>query len=749
MPRATPVVGDGGFFTVHITPPGGERVDVTMFRNAPTQIGSFSWADPFGPSSAQIEFPQITILEASGQGDLKWLVAGADVDIVYRLSDGTATDWVWEGFIASEEVSATARSISCKGALLQTDNYLQQPQVQLQPVPVEIVIRNAFDPKASPSLRTKPLITEWPDGWPVTVTPADMTKVYNGTNPATGQKLANPAQVSLVPAGVKVGDKWSGSATRDTGSWNTKLALVQEKLKDMIAPDGSGWTVSCRKGRQPVLHVRQMKFRPDADTFHVAAGAPGIDIGTIARDFSQVENVIFGKATGLDGQVYSNMQIAADGVTTYYEPFAALPYVYPAADTSTALAAGVMRREVQKDFESGLDYASAKNVAKAHLARMADPGYTGTITLTTDPVRGGKPVSRFLIRSGDTLQVAGLMGKDILFHVTDVTVNLQELTVEITVDSKYRDAVTVDEVRMRTRDALDPVRLLQLGKFSPTLSDLLLPWSYKEGAGCIPYASAPLFTKLMSATAAFPWTDFTTKYPPKDYGEYYVKIPGLTAAQKAGTAAVNAQERWAGWDKAGNKFGRAIPIYVGQEGNIRLTQIALYDKYGNVVPASFHFSIYKNNNVTTQDMPRIPTAWAKETPYGANQPYPFFKNAWETVDTQGVEFSSDAQYITDATQNSRVAGWGNNVERAGYSPGTASALGNNKTGKLIDENGWSYDTTSSSGVDWKPYDAAAIQKAANDPLSPTPGWLYAMAFCDDIPDDVYLLGRLYRMPEGN
>lgn len=689
-----------------------------MFRNAPTEIQSFSWTDPFGPSGAQITFPQITILEAAGQGDLKWFVPNANVDIIWRDRDGKPTDWVWEGYFASETISGTSRSMACRGALLQADNFLAQPQVQVRPVPLEHVIRDAFDPAKAPSLRTKPLRTTWPDEWPVIVEPADLDKEYT----------------QLVPLGVKVGDRWSGYATRDTGSWANKLALVQEKLRDMIAPDGSQWTVSCHAGRQPVLHVRQQKFRADAATFHVTAGAPGVDISDITRDFSQIENVIYGAGKGLDGQTYSNMQIASNGTDVYYEPFAALPYVYPATDTNPAFDPGVMRREVQASFDDGLDHAAALRVAKARHARMADPGYAGTITLTTDPMRDGQPISRFLIRAGDTIQVHGLLGKDILFHITEATVSIKDLTVSLTIDSKYRDAVTVDEVRNRTRDSLDPIRALQLGKFQPAIQDLILPWSYKAQAGCMPYEGYPVLSK----SNTFPWTDQTTKYPPKTHPGYYVKIPKLPADQRDGKKPLNANDRWA-------KF----KVYVGQAGTIRLSQVAFYDRNGNLIPTTFHLSLYKNNGVDVLAMPAIPDTklWANDTRYAVGQRYPFFKNAWETVDTQGVQFSEDAQYVTDATQQSRVVGWGNHVERAGFSPGQASALGANKTGKLIDESQWAYDTTSGAGVEWTPYDVEAVRKAANQPDTPAPGWLYGMVFADDIDDDIYMLGRLYRLPE--
>jgi len=41
----------------------------------------------------------------------------------------------------------------------------------------------------------------------------------------------------------------------------------------------------------------------------------------------------------------------------------------------------------------------------------------------------------------------------------------------------------------------------------------------------------------------------------------------------------------------------SIPIRMSQGGTIRLSQLAAYDRDGNVMPVKFHISVYKLNGV--------------------------------------------------------------------------------------------------------------------------------------------------------
>lgn len=713
----TPIYGTGGFFRVIVTPPNGTAQDVTFFRDAPTQINSMSTVDPFGCATAQVTFPAITSRDRGGSGDLKWLIPNANIDIVYFDAETRKpTEWAWEGFIVSEEIQAAERSITCKGALFQLDNFMAAPSYPQQPIPYELLIKQSFDPTFNPSLRTKPLKIEYPEDW------ATIVPTYTADTPWY-----------LRPWGVQSGDRWTGLTTRSSGTWEPRLTgHIQTLLSVMYTDAGGQWTVRHDPGRSPVLRVRPALRYPTEQTLVVDNGAFGVDV-RVSRDFTQSTNVVYAQGQDLAGTTFSGMQVTSDGKTTFFEPFAATPQVYPASDTNPRLLPYMMRKESMLQIPQGIDEIAARDIAAQQVRKHADPGFTGSITLTSDPLKNGKPFSRMLIRAGDTIQVRGLVGSDIIFHVADSTVNVQEETVTLSIDSKFRDTLTVDEVKARTRDALDPVRLLQTGRYSVTVQDLIKPWSYSDGSGIVPSGgkqdATDLFNKLMPTTAQFPWQEWTTKYPPSKYPQYYIKINPKSA---------DATKNWSGVDRDGVAVA-SVPVKMSQAGSIRLSQIAAYNAAGEVVPVRFHVGVYGNSGVNPQTMPMIPQDWVntKEgglTGYLAGQRYPFFPNAFEQQLADGTE-QGNANYLLAAQADQAIA-WGNYYEPAGFSPGLKSR-GAPKSGRLVDETSWSFDTSTQTGFD--KYNVQNTQK------NPTVGMMYVMIYCDDQGNQpVYFLGRFYR-----
>lgn len=704
-------VGDGGYFEVFFTPPGGRRTNVTLFRGAPTRINTLTSTDPFGDASGSLLFPQITTFDRLGSGDLSWCVPWANVDIEYRNADGTFSGWVWEGLFASEDPTAEGLQVTLLGALYQADNHQAAPWFPQYPIPYELLIRETLSPSKNPSLRTAPVQVVFPDNWNVTVPVFDRPDYL----------------WFLKPYGVSPGQKWTGLTTRQTGGWEPKLTgLVQTLLSVMYTEDGQ-WTLTKNPGRVPVLRVRSHMPQPDDQTYYVYNGAPGVTVN-LSRDFTQSANVIYGSGVDLSGSTFSGQFVSKDGQATAYEPFAYLPYVHPAVGSNERLNPHIVRKETRLQFPQGMDELSARDVAAAHLRRFADPGYTGSIDLTTDPMVNGRVKSRFLVKAGEQIVVRNYRGFDLLLHVTEVTASPHDGNVSMTVDTKFRDALTVAEVRARTRDALDPVRLLQVGKFSTTVQDQILPWSYTQGSGVIPsggdHDATEFFTKHLSPTARFPWTDFTKKYPPKKYPKYYIKV---------GPDSSNADRNWGGMGS--DNIARGIPVRMAQNGTIRLIQVALYDENGNVKPARFHISFYNNSGVTHFDMPRIPDA---NTPgagrYKQSMHYPFFQGAFERVNPDGTEVDDPSPILHESA--GLVIGWGNYYEEAGYWPGRYSA-GGPKTGMLVDESTWSFDTT--MDPDFDKYSVERT-RAAN-----TTGLLYAMVYVDyHGTKPVYLMGRCFR-----
>lgn len=721
---------DVGMFLVKVLV-NNKWVDVTEFRGAISKVTSISTMDPFGPASAEIEFPAITSFDRIGFGDISWLKEWNFINIEWS----GLSDFVWEGFIASIEIGGSVR-IQCKGALYLADNYLAAPFYPTNPVPYEALIKRACHPENS---RTglNGFRVEFPSNWGV----------------FAAEKTDPKYLWMLSPWGISVGQKWTGLATRSTGAWEPYMTgLVQTLLGTMYTPEGDQWTLMLDKGRKPVLRVRRQVHLPDEKTIRVINGTPGI-IVNLSKDWSQSANVIYGSGTDWSGVSFSNAQVTSDGKSTRYDPFAFSKAVHPNVETNPYWNKSLVRKEAKLTFAQGVDMVSAFDVASSHLQKFADPGWVGSIDLQIDPVGpDGVPINRFLIQAGDTIVAENWCGADVFLHITKVTASPEDGVTSLSVDSRYRDALTADEVKARTRDALNPTNTLRAGQASITINDLVKPWSYAEGSGIIPTQAKDIF-ELPEGNEGFPWRNLTKLYPPKDYPQYYVKVSPATSygrdscwqrPQSNGIDLPFEEVVVSNGQKSKRRsWAQGIVIRMAQAGTIRLSQIAAYDENGNVLPVEFHFSIFDNTiNVSNMPYPSSTTVKQRKNPPGAiTQRYPMFEGAFENLKPTGEQQDS-ASHLLAAGAN-MVIGWGTYHEAAGYYPGLSSA-GNPKTGLMVDESTWSFDTTSGTGFD--PYSASKTQR------NNEAGCLYGMVYCDDTlvsKKPVYFLGRLYVTPAGS
>lgn len=732
---ATPSAAESlGYFRVFAKPPGGTRREITIFREAPVMLANASFADPFTHQTAALKLPQVTVFDNPGTGDLDWLVPDADIDIVWQNTGPYTYTWSWEGYVASYDFSISGSesgySVDLKGALYGLDDYLAIPSFPKRPIPYEILIAKAFDQASHPAHlgQFRVLFPTW---WTQKV-----------------PEFNDPQYLSfLKPWGVATGQPWTGFTSRSTGSWEPLLTgHVQSLLTVMFAEGGAQWSVRNRGQRRPELYLREIPDEESPGIIEINLGAPGVEFSG-SRDFSQRANVIYGQGIDEAGIHYSGMTITPDGKTTGYQPFAYAPQVWPrvgnARYSSTTKAKEVMIR-----FQDGVDQLTAAKIAQGQYQRFSEPGIVGSVTLTAD-VRyaDGYLCPRMLITAGKTIRIKGLFGlqEGVLAHITSVNADFGSLSVTLDFDTKYRDHLTVEEVKARTRDALTPLRKLQVGKFANIVQDMVLPWSYTEGSGCLPLGAKEFFNEKLPKDAVFPYQTWTQAHPPSNpaYAPYYVRINPVDVN--------DSSKNWAGVARDG-RVAMSIPIRMAQKGTIRRTQIAAYDKNGNVLPVRFHVSVYGNPTVAGPDaMPRF-TAPPANDPAGAGQkflhPYnvatnyaegqanPFFEQAWEEVQPDGSAFESDL-HLPDAGAELQV-GWGNYYEPAGYSPGRFSR-GAARTGMLVEEEEWSWDLTGT-------LDLIEPEKNAQEEYA---GMLSVMIFCDEQgPEPVYFMGRFFRTDPG-
>lgn len=716
-----------GFWRVWVYPSGdrtsGAAVDVSFVRGAPTLVESLATSDPFGPTTATLVFPSITALDRPGASDLAWCLPEVDVDVCWMPDGSDEPAYRWEGFFSSFEFSTGDAGgqmiVTCRGAMFQLDHYLAKPEYLYQPLPYEVAMSRLL--LGRPDLRLAPLLVQWPSWW------------------AQRFRLADYQQLPMYlrPMGVEDGAPWSGFLTRSTGSFDPALTSYAQGLLANMHTGRGQFTLALDTGRRPVLRHRGHLAAPDASTLVVDLLWPGVQ-ASITRDFTQQLNVVYGQGKSLNGSTFSGMRISADGSATSYVPFAYRSSVHPLQDNPW-LDRTVMRKEVNLSFFEGLGEAEARAIAATHLQRFADPGLTGELVLQSDPMLFGhlpEPVffPRHLIRAGMSVLVRGLLGSrdGVLLHATEATVEPEQVT--LTVDSKYRDQLTVQEVRLRTRDSLAPIRLLTVGQYKPNIPDMLFPWSYADGSGYLPKGCLPLFDG-MPDDLPFPWTDWTRLRPPSDprWASCYMRIR---------PANRNANFNWANSRTSLPDF-QPYAVRMSQAGEARLLQVAAFDAQGNVARVPFHFSLYRTSGVRYSSMPKLGIDDAKAyPPYRSGQAYPFFPRAWEQYAEDGTALNPETNAAAATAQI--IVGYGNYYEKAGYWPGSSAFPGAAPTGLLVDEAGFSWDLTDAAyNVD--------PQKTADENLkSPNRADLYVMIYCDaQAAKDVYFLGRIFRKEPGS
>ena len=198
-----------------------------------------------------------------------------------------------------------------------------------------------------------------------------------------------------------------------------------------------------------------------------------------------------------------------------------------------------------------------------------------------------------------------------------------------------------------------------------------------------------LFTQYASGNDLFPWTDLTTKYPPKSYPQFYIAIPAADA---------NYSNNW-----SKTKDGYGVPVLFAEQGTIRLIQVAAYDEDGNVMPIKFHLSIYTASGINPSSMPMVPGSgspgYLDSLAGHVGQNYPFFPGAFESVDPDGAPKGPG-----DLTgkQDSLVTGWGNYYQGAGYHARACRPRSGSPTGLLVDESTWAFDTTNDPNFQQRP-----------------------------------------------
>ena len=802
------------------------RIPVTRVRGLPTVINSLTFTEPFGPAEASLTFPAVSALEPLGFGsqDLWWLQPDIDIDIVWTATDPQFLeyiDWVntdmapgwtpmrpylrWEGFISGFDVrvgQGEGVTVNCTGAMRMLDYRVAQRVVSSRPVPFEYAIANAFrEANARHTTRLQELAIElYP--W---------SPYYRKTQRYINGKWYDSKPWYMQPKGVQENQQWSGLLTRELGTWGKVLSdYVMMLLKVMYTESGQ-YTLQLDPGRQPVLRhrtntVQSIQTAPsllseelndpaavDYVRKHLTASKepayvdprrmlvvdlthPGVNLN-VANDFSQSVTTIYGNvATTYTGTSYNGMQFEANGTDYWYEPFAKTPWVD--SDQGAKVRPWAIRREVHDDFPEGLTPAEAKMQARRFLSLNSSPGLVGSLSMeSVDPMvrhKDGELITfpRQLVGANMIVRLDGLQGQrpGPLVYVNEANYNAESDALNLQIDSKFRDFMTTADVRLRGRDALLPNHTINVrGGYEMNISDPILPWSYAKGCGFFPYESRKMWERF-TTDGNDPefyegWQQMTRTFPPKDHPEWYSTVVASPFGRGTKNKPMDPIWFWNIWP--GNAKHSNAKVLLSQAGTIMNTQFIAVDKDGNIVPVSYHVSVWALASANGNNTPEIPSN-EKKFPgnvvltevtkkngtkewmyapdgrrwYKKNGHYPFFPHAWFDYDDTTGKRIDEAKTINPADADAIVYGVGNHYDRAGFWPSTfreAAASGGSPTGMFVDSSEWTY--TMERFREWTDnYSEEMSYKTAMK--------FNVLIFCDDRPkENIYFLGRFYKKPE--
>lgn len=237
------------------------------------------------------------------------------------------------------------------------------------------------------------------------------------------------------------------------------------------------------------------------------------------------------------------------------------------------------------------------------------------------------------------------------------------------------------------------------------IEDVLAPWDFSAGSGCIPNTNREFFISKKEEVG-FPWTEWVQDNPPKSNDKYYIQVDASNNDPK---------ERWV-----------EVPILMSQAGSARLIQVICVDRNGDLLPAPFHISFYKVENA--------------ELPMTNGNNSPFLPNHFQNMESNGAQFPPGTSF-TPAP--SIIAGWGNADQKCGYTPNRSSD-GADPTGMFMDESVWSWDMADGANLTFSPYNDARSKRANKRPQARTI-WMQAYVEADKT---AYLMGRIYRLVPG-
>lgn len=555
--------GDAEYGHIQIT---AEGVDVTLLDGIETPFPSWRRGEPFGPQSAIFEFPQVTTFHAIPV----WAKHGANVSIdLVKLSGPTVS--LFEGFVMDVGVNEDSGifTLECMGVLFGADLTLRPPAFTTAPQDIGTLIPALLN--AVPGRRWLKMAT---------VSTGSRTSVAGGWSPLlTGyiQQLLATALKGDRQWTITCDERTPALALKDTTTIEASIRVGQRGYRvDVnsdatqspnviygagINPDGGRW----RNSRYPNWRPDDAPAFPNVDpnqTMSTGARDADTDSGSGVSDWQAQAGL---KVTGVLSpsdivamkRLQRSMGVTADGwlgPQTWAATFATgsntgsfdgaftaplayatevMPRLYgpDGADlgANPDFDPDAIRVEDEINYGQGVTKDDGAKNAEQVLARDSDLGWAGVITFELDPP--GK--SRYEIREGDNWRLLGLHGQTVDVHTAQVRFDEDFAICEV--DSKARDYPTLEAVRTRDRQAVDPAKVAQKQLLSGDVQTDRPTYDAESPGGIIPRHAVfeDLWNVLripMGAAGRAVRTEFTASSPVQGFAAVVFGSP-VTANQ--------------------------------------------------------------------------------------------------------------------------------------------------------------------------------------------------------------------------
>lgn len=519
-------------------------VDVTFLRGVQTVIHGWTDNEPFGDATCEIEFPQITTYERLGEGDLNWFMSWAEVELQLVVAAGVTivdegktytagqTVPLFEGLMPEREDILTEDGNSLRftamGVLYQLDLYRKPPGFSDVAEDVGTKIAKAINERAVHyGFRGTPcqafdfgIDTRKSGAWDKLLS-GYIQDLLSTTMTSDGKQATLTLKRPRTPL-----LKWKYTGVSQYSVWAGQPGVTHSLVNDFIAhpnvyygegtdENGYHW----RNTKYPNLRIDDAPlfplspgtafhpgytntgFQEFADEMRVLGYAMRSQDTYLSADVDEVKDVQRRRGILVDGLVGAQTWAAVfevgsnvgglDG--TYFAPIAydkkVMPYIYNAQGAiigpNPYWIPDKVRLETYYNYGDHTSKKDATRSAQQEYNRNSLSGWAGTITLTIDPVQG----SRFLIRAGQNISMYGFHGGPLRFHIAQVDRDLtaEPPTVTLTVDSKYRDLMTIAAIMERDHETNNPANRQEVSRrSSSTIVDSIVVWDVESGAGRIP-----------------------------------------------------------------------------------------------------------------------------------------------------------------------------------------------------------------------------------------------------------------------